>query len=86
MASEIVLVISNKVNVEGLIRAERAGIPTKVSHFIHCLNIKHIYCFENRETYRQTFFWGLVSNLHQISRNKYISILKYVYFIHLFNT
>lgn len=31
---EIVLVISNKSGVEGLKRAERAGIPTKVCDFI----------------------------------------------------
>lgn len=37
VACEIVLVISNKANVEGLKRAERADIPTKVSHFIHQL-------------------------------------------------
>lgn len=31
MMAEIVLVISNKLNVEGLKRADRAGIATKVS-------------------------------------------------------
>lgn len=31
MGAEIVLVVSNKPNVEGLRRAERAGIATKVS-------------------------------------------------------
>lgn len=31
IGAEIVLVISNKANVEGLRRAERASIPTKVS-------------------------------------------------------
>lgn len=35
--AEIVLVISNKPNVEGLKRAERANIPTKV-----CLSFYHI--------------------------------------------
>lgn len=30
MAAEIVLVISNKAGVEGLKRAEKAGIPTEV--------------------------------------------------------
>lgn len=30
MGCEIVIVISNKKDVEGLRRAERAGIPTKV--------------------------------------------------------
>lgn len=32
MGAEIVLVISNKPSVEGLKRAERAGIATKVGH------------------------------------------------------
>lgn len=32
-SSEIVLVLSNKPNVEGLERAKKAGIPTLVSHF-----------------------------------------------------
>lgn len=33
IGAEIVLVISNKANVEGLQRAERAGIKTKVCNF-----------------------------------------------------
>lgn len=33
MGCEIVMVISNKKDVEGLKRAERAGIPTKVLIF-----------------------------------------------------
>lgn len=33
-AAEIVLVLSNKPDVQGLIRAEKAGIATKVSRFI----------------------------------------------------
>lgn len=32
MGCEIVLVLSNKADVEGLKRAERANIPTKVNH------------------------------------------------------
>lgn len=31
--AQIVLVVSNKAGVEGLRKAERAGIPTKVSIF-----------------------------------------------------
>lgn len=34
IGAEIVLVISNKADVEGLKRAERANIPTKVSFFL----------------------------------------------------
>ena len=33
IGAEIVLVVSNKANVEGLKRAERANIPTKVINF-----------------------------------------------------
>lgn len=45
MGAEIVLVISNKPDVEGLKRAHRAKIPTRVSVF-------HIFIFESNCKFR----------------------------------
>lgn len=45
MGAEIVLVISNKPDVEGLKRAQRAKIPTRVSVF-------HIFIFESNCKFR----------------------------------
>ena len=42
--AHIVVVISNKAAVAGLDKAERAGIPTRVSYFEKCLSCRLYVC------------------------------------------
>lgn len=56
IGAEIVLVISNKPDVEGLKRAERAGIKTVVIN-------AHIYTYIKLKYCIQTYFIYLIFNL-----------------------